>query len=116
MPTFTQDQQDQLRAVLGYASASSILTTELPQERSQPVIDRAIAILAELADIDQKLVEARADSMAKEVGQLKLSYSQHVRHLKSEGNRTLKELSNLLGIEVVYSKYGGSCSTMRSYW
>lgn len=128
MPNFTSLQQDQLRVVLGYGSLGNILTTELQEARSQSVIDRALEILDELSrpansvtgdqgGIDAQLRAARGDSMAQTVGNLKLSYGQHVGHLKSDGSSLLKELANLLGVNLAYNKYrpGSSVST-QSYW
>lgn len=117
MATFTSDEQDLLRVVLGYASVANRLTTELTEPRSQAVVDRALALLEELSTIDGQLTAARADSMAKGVGQLQLSYSQHVSHLKGEGSRLLFELSNLIGIAILYNKYqAGRSPAIRSYW
>ncbi|MBE9178679.1 hypothetical protein IQ268_08915 [Oculatella sp. LEGE 06141] len=116
MATFTPDQIDTLKIVLGYASMPNLLTTELSEARSPAIIDRAIALLDELGEIDGQLSAARQDSMAKQVGQLSLSYSQHVSHLKSEGSRLMKELSHLLGISIAYNKYGGRSISVANYW
>lgn len=117
MATFTSDQQDQLRAMLGYAAASSLLVNELQEERSTYVINRAIDLVDELAAIDAQLTAARQDSMARSVGRLRLSYTQHVAHLKGEGSRLLEELSQMLGISILYNKYTkGQPISIRSYW
>lgn len=121
MPNFTARQQEELRVILGYASTPHLLTTELSESRQQAVIDQAIALMAELSDpstgVDAQLKAARSDSMATAVGQLHLSYSQHVTHLKSEGSRLLKELSFVLGVKLVYNKYAiGQSKSTRSYW
>jgi hypothetical protein len=116
MATFDIEQHATLRIVLGYASVPMLLTTQLVDDRAQATIDRAIALVDELTDIDTKLTAARADSMAVGVGKLQLSYSQHVRHLKSEGDRLLHELEALLGIEVIYNKYKGAGLTTKAYW
>jgi GTP:adenosylcobinamide-phosphate guanylyltransferase len=116
MATFTSSQKSQLKLVLGYASSPNLLTTELDEDREQVFIDKAIAILADLASIDQQLIDARSDSMAKNVGSLRLSYTQHVAHLKSEGTRALTELSNVLGISIVHNKYRGASVSTVSYW
>lgn len=117
MPTFTPDQQDQIKDVLGYTSIPHVLTNELNEQRSTYVISKAIALMAELETIDTQLTAARADSMARGVGQLRLSYAQHVAHLKSEGSRILKELAQKLGIEILFNKYTqGQSPSTKSYW
>ena len=116
MAIFTSEQQDALKLALGYASVPNVLTTELMHDRSQVFLDRALALLDELSAIDAQLAAARSDSMAKAVGQLSLSYSQHVAHLKSEGTRSLHELSSILGVGVAYNKYSSSSISSRSYW
>jgi hypothetical protein len=116
MANFDSEQIDTLKIVLGYTSVPMLLTTQLTEPRAQATIDRAIALVDELTDIDTKLTAARADSMAVGVGKLQLSYSQHIRHLKSEGDRLLHELEALLGIEVIYNKYKGAGLTTKAYW
>ena len=115
MAALTQSQKDQIEMILGYASAPNILTTELDDDYNDAVSDRVAAILTQLATIDTQLQDARTDSMAMAVGNLKLSYSQHVAHLKSEGSRHLKELSNLVGVAIVFDKYKQKRSQV-SYW
>lgn len=128
MPTFTQPQQNKLKILLGYASVPHLLTTELQEDRSQEVIDHVLQLLDELTrpanesigdqgGIDAKLSAATGDSMARQVGSLRLNYSQHTAHLKSEGTRLLNELAAVLGVRMVYNKYGGGASaSKRSYW
>ncbi len=127
MPTFTADQQAKLRLVLGYASKSSLLTNDFQESRTQAVIDRALAIVDELTrpanpatedqgGIDAKLSAATSDSMAMQVGDLKLSYVQHVAHLNFEGSRLLCELGQILGIEPIYNKYKTTGKARKSYW
>lgn len=115
MALLTDLQKDQVKLALGYASMPNLLGTELNREYSDPTSDRVIAVLTELADIDTKLSDARADSMAVGVGKLTLSYSQHVAHLKSEGTRSLRELSSLVGVQIVFDKYKSKRSQV-SYW
>lgn len=115
MPTFTPSQQERLKLLLGYASISNTLTTELSEERSQPVYDRTLEIIEELAEIDQNLRASRPDTMARQVGQMAVSYPQHVAMQKNAGQGLLVELGDLLGIEVISRKYRRSRSVV-SYW
>jgi hypothetical protein len=118
MPTLTQDQVDQIVLTLGYSSVSKVCElAQLSEPYSQVTIDRVDALLLGLAALDQKLVDATADSMAVGVGQLNLNYAQHVAHLKSEGSRSLRELSQILGVRLAYNKYAGASTiSIRSYW
>lgn len=130
MPTLTQPQIDQVVLTLGYSSISKVVElSQLNETYSQVTIDQVLLLLDDLTrpanattgdqgGIDAKLKAATADSMAVGVGQLNLNYPQHIAHLKSEGSRSLRELSNILGVSVAYNKYAGGSSTasMRSYW
>lgn len=128
MPSLTESQQNKVKILLGYASTPHILTTELQENKPQEVIDQVLAIvddltrpaneaLGDVGGIDAQLKSARSDSMAKGVGSLRLSYPQHVAHLKSEGTRLLSELSMLLGVRLLYNKYsGGSKTAQVRYW
>ena len=112
MPALTEQEQNQIKALLGYAAAPNLLVNELREEEPEETLVQVREILVNLLSkdaaspgIDLQLMNARSDSMAMGVGNLKLSYSQHVAHLKSEGSRYLQELSNLLGVEIIYDKY-----------
>lgn len=128
MATFTESQQNKLKILLGYASVPHLLTGELQDDRPQEMLDQALLILDELTrpandaigdqgGIDAKLSAATSDSMASSVGNLRLNYSRHTNHLKSEGTRLLTELAMLLGVRLLYNKYaGGGSASKRSYW
>lgn len=122
MPVLTQQEQNQVKALLGYAAAPNLLVNELREDEPEETLIQVREILSNLLSkdaaspgIDLQLANARSDSMAQGVGNLKLSYSQHVKHLKSEGSRYLQELSNLLGVEVIYDKYRPR-KVKISYW
>ena len=119
MPTLTESEQNTVKILLGYSAEPNILTTELSEPHSAEKIALIQSIIAELTDpttgIDGQLKAARTDSMAMAVGNLRLSYSQHVAHLKSEGTRYLQELSNVLGVPILFNKYRTKKSMVR-YW
>lgn len=75
---------------------------------------RASDLVAQLDAIDSALASARLDSMASEVGELKVDYQRHISLLKSEGSRLLKELANLCGMIVAYDRFQGETATLRS--
>ena len=78
--------------------------------------------IADLEAIDTQLRAARADSMALEVGDLKVDYGKHVAHLRSEGSLILKRLESITGVPLRYNKYTGrsleakSTNSVVSYW
>lgn len=127
MAQFTPEQEEQLKILLGWTSDEShLVNADIRLDRPQQVIDRVMLLSDQLGQIDLMLTAALADSMAKTVGQLTLSYGQHVAHLKGEGTRLLGEISNLLRVPIVYNKYRdssgvgqrwrGSGSSSVSYW
>ena len=61
--------------------------------------------LLELVAIDTALREARLNSVAEMVGDMKLNYGAHMTFLRSEGSRLLKEIANLAGIPLAYDRY-----------
>lgn len=127
MAQFTPEQEEQLKILLGWTSDEShLVNADIRLDRPQQVIDRVMLLSEQLGQIDLMLNAALADSMAKVVGQLTLSYGQHVAHLKGEGTRLLGEISNLLRVPIAYNKYRdsggvgqrwrGSGSSSVSYW
>ncbi|BAY64982.1 hypothetical protein NIES22_50830 [Calothrix brevissima NIES-22] len=101
--------------VLGYNSPiSSVVHSQLSTNFTQVVYDRAVAILTDLDDINAKLKEATDTSYVTESRGSKLSYSQHVRHLKSEATRLLKELAHILSVDVAFNIYFSN--TPKAYW
>lgn len=122
MPVLEVAEQEQIKVLLGYASAPNLLYNQLREDEEQGTIDAIRKVLTELLSedvntpgIDKQLRDARSDSMAMGVGNLKLSYAQHVGHLKIEGSRYLRELSDLLGVEILFDKYRNK-KHKKSYW
>jgi hypothetical protein len=120
MPVFTESQKLEIKIALGWTANAQLVDQKLAEQWPQPVINRAIALLNELTGelgIDAKLIATRSDSMATSVGQLQLSYAQHVAHLRSDGSRMLTELAHLLSMSVQYNRYSTRRSpSTRSYW
>lgn len=115
MANFTTTQIEKLEMVLGYnAPISLVIHSQLSTNFSQVVYDRALAILDDLDAIDLKLNEALNTSYVVESRGAKLSYPLHVRHLKSEASRLLKELAFNLSVDVAYNKYS-PCQS-KAYW
>lgn len=115
MANFTSTQVEKLEMTLGYnAPISSVVHTQLSTNFPQVVYDRALAILDDLDAVNAKLKEATDTSYVLESRGAKLSYAQHVRHLKSEGSRLLRELAHILSVDFVFNPYSSTSS--KSYW
>ena len=83
----------------------------LTYERSK----KAEAIMDALELLDTQIQQAITDSMAVEVGDLKLDYQAYLRNLRSEGDRQLKMLAQLVrerpyNLELNYNPYAGGGS------
>ncbi|MBD2168056.1 hypothetical protein H6G04_27095 [Calothrix membranacea FACHB-236] len=115
MANFSSTEIQKIEMVLGYnAPISSVVHSQLSTDYHQVVYDRALKILDNLDAIDLKLNEALDTSYVVESRGAKLSYPLHVRHLKSEASRLLKELAFNLSVDVAYNKYSPYQS--KAYW
>lgn len=61
----------------------------------------------ELTTIDDALKQARLNSVADSIGDIRLQFRNHISLLKEEGSRILKEISNLSGIPLEFDRYRG---------
>lgn len=119
MPALTLSVAESVAAALGYPDAPPFTMSVIrSDDKVAAIVSRVSAILNELSAIDLKLVAATQDSMAVDVGELKLSYAQHVKHLKSEGSRLLNELAIAVGVPVEYNRYRPSLKSRSPgvYW
>jgi len=78
-------------------------TLVLSPERSS----RVMAIVADLETIDGLLAEARANTMAINLGTMKLDFATHLAALKLEATNLLTELAQLSGIALFFNRYIG---------
>jgi hypothetical protein len=69
-------------------------------EALQVIIDKLVAI-------DEELETNRKDSMALDVGGVKVDFNRNIQITRQEGTRLLKELSQLSDIPIRYDKYLG---------
>lgn len=120
MNQFTQSEIETIERVTGHSIFTDVVREQLSSEYTTTVINRAQDILTELANIDSLLLDALSYSFVLENRSSKLSYNNHVRHLKSEGTRLLQELVHMLKIDLIYNKYTKSYSKSTpntvSYW
>lgn len=116
MALLNQDQIEKVEMLCGYTTISNTVRTQLTTEFTQVIIDRVSEIISELASIDEYLKEALSTSFVTEARGSKLNYKSHVAHLKSEAVRLLKELANLLSIDVAFNKYQTNKTSTISYW
>lgn len=119
MPSINRTTAESIALALGYPDAPPFTMAVIQSENKvKAVILRVSDLMDELEAIDGKLTAATQDSMAVEVGELTLSYSQHVKHLKSEGSRLLQELATAVGVPVEYNKYRPQLKsrTPGAYW
>lgn len=106
MPAITRSVAESIAVALGYPDAPKFTMSVIQDENKvDAIVLRVGDLLEEIEAIDLKLTAATQDSMAVEIGELKLSYLQHVKHLKSEGSRLLNELAIAVGVPVQYNKY-----------
>ena len=106
MPSIPRPLAESIAVALGYPEAPRFtMSTIEADNRVTAAVAQSSDLMDALAAIDLKLTAATQDSMAVDVGELTLSYSQHVKHLKSEGNRLLNELANLVGVPIQFNRY-----------
>ncbi|MBW4443089.1 MAG: hypothetical protein KME10_17985 [Plectolyngbya sp. WJT66-NPBG17] len=120
------EQRDRLLRTLGYGLTPILLEPQLTQYlsplESRPALVEEIGLLLDaIESLNGLLSAARTDSMAVEVGGIKIDYVQHVRHLKSEGSRLLRQLEALTGLPLKFDQFKGSAprsssNSSVSYW
>jgi hypothetical protein len=64
-------------------------------------------ILSKLLLIDAELEQNRKDSMAIDVGGVKVDFNRNILITKAEGTRLLKELEQISGVTLKFDKYLG---------
>lgn len=71
--------------------------------------DKAVIdhIVNKLVAIDTELEQNRKDSMALDVGGVKVDFNRNIAITKAEGTRLLRELSQLSDLPLKYDKYQG---------
>ncbi len=69
---------------------------------------RITKLLLEVTDIDTLLSEARVNSMAQQLGTMKLDFQYHIQSLKADASLKLAEMSRLSGIPVFFDRYSGT--------
>lgn len=119
MPAIPRPVAESIAVALGYPDAPPFTMSVIQSDNKvSAIVLRVGDLLDELEAIDLKLTAATQDSMAVDVGELKLAYPQHVKHLKSEGSRLLNELSIAVGVPVQYNRYRPSqkSATTGAYW
>lgn len=118
MNQFTQAEIELIERVTGHSIYTDVIREQLSSEYTETVIETAKTILADLSNIDLLIKDALSYSFVLENRQSKLSYSNHIKHLKSEGTRLLNELAHILKISVNYNKYTGTSYNRNtvSYW
>lgn len=105
MPTSAQ-----VLSTLGYPGYPSWEThVYLPLDQmSAEAQARIDTLISELATIDTQIETALNDSMATQVGELKVDFNRQIALLKNEGTLKLQEISNLSGLELMFNKYTGA--------
>lgn len=117
MPLLNTSQIEKIEMLTGHSIFSDLVRTQLESDYNQTIIDRVDAILIELTDLDTLLKEARETSYVTESRGSKLSYSQHIKHLRLEASSLVIELAYITKINVEFNKYSKSKkATSYYYW
>jgi hypothetical protein len=116
---------EKLLVKLGYPEMEpSIQSTILPFDRvtagnlnlSSDRLARVNEILLELDRVDALLAEARQNSMAKDLGTMKLDFTYHINSLKVDGSILLTELGQLCRLPVFYDRYLGDYPASSTFY
>jgi hypothetical protein len=117
MPLLDTSQIEKIEMLTGHSIFSDPVRTQLESDYNQTVILRVITILYELTNLDNLLKEARETSFVTESRGSKLSYSQHIKHLRLEASSLVKELAYITKINVEFNKYSShKKATSYYYW
>ena len=104
---------EQVLLRLGYSYAqpeypkllSDLSWLELLENQGKLEVLRVAGIVSELEAIDLGLIDSRANSMALQVGDLRLQYVTHIKHLNLDGRNLESELSRITQTTLYQSKY-----------
>jgi hypothetical protein len=117
MTQFSTTQIEAIELITGHSIATDLVVREqLSSDYTQTTVDRVVEILAELTSLELLLKEARETSFVTESRGSKLSYSQHIKHLRLEASNLVKELAYITKINVEFNKYNSSKKATTSYW
>jgi hypothetical protein len=109
MPPYTPEQiailQTGLR-LLGYNDSTDYRLIRLAGDNLLPeIFDRILEIEAGIVECLDIIQTSLKDSLAVQVGELKLSYSQQIVLAKLQGRTLENELANLLDVPVHFSRF-----------
>lgn len=78
-----------------------------PNYFDTPRQTRISEVCLSLERIDGALLDGALDSMAVKISDAEVNYSQHSAMLKQEGDRLLRELSNLAAMPILFNRFTG---------
>lgn len=113
MAALTPEERASVRLYLGWPAR--FYQAEPALEQSMNALDQSddathgvvISLLASLADVDAKLVDAHNRLKAKKVGSIELMEDKEVQMLRSEGRRFAGRLAAVLGVEIRHDVFSG---------
>lgn len=105
MPKLSTQQVEQVALALGYGAATDLSLAQ--KDFSNSAITSIQSNLDDLTAIDNLIRSARQDSMALEVGGVKVDYRQHLCLLRRDGSDLLKSLSALTSVPILHNRYQG---------
>lgn len=115
MPSFTDTQRANIRLYLGWSARFHQTDSRLEQAMSAVDMESSgatnticVALLASLADIEAKLLDAHNRLKAMQVGSITLPGKNELGLLRSEGRRFAGKLAATLGVEVRHDVFSGS--------
>lgn len=122
---FTDQQKAKIRRYLGYATQDSLgsktqsvntLNERLQQAHPPAFITEVQAILSALDNINEQTIAAIAKSRIVRADVIEFDYGAQGKILQQQGGAYVNELANMLGVEIMFSKYlsGGRNISIRS--
>lgn len=88
---------------LGYTLGTPVNVPEFSSEQQLVILD----VISRLDAIDAELEANRKDSMALDVGGVRVDFNRNIQITRAEGSRLLRLLSQLSGIPLAYDRYLG---------
>ena len=109
-----QTSKDTIRRLLGYPVQGrlGLVLPQLNEDYPQDSIDRISEILIETQDIDAQRKDSRSQSMATEVDDIKVSFPQHLKYLRSERQVLIRELCAIVDLKPFADNQGASSNTV----
>jgi len=115
MEEFYNTEVDRLIVLLGYSAEPVLIRSWIDRDFEGAVVSIVRQRLETLEKIDGLLLAELGKPVISEVDGIALAPGGKIRSIRAEGSRILNEIAAMLGVRILYNKYGMNNLSIRSY-